>query len=409
MQEEIPHSRDVLVARRVALSSDASVTVTSLEIRGHTVRVIHISFKYGDNYALVHAADVGSVVERKSNISRLFGRLRSPREKLLMNVPGRHNHTVGQESNVLTVFGLKTFLLNPRLRDITLRWYSTWLRDELLPQLSGPPPVALLRDALSVGFKKTIVSLLHHMPSPDPVYGVCAAKRQASAFRRMEKQILRFKRIKQKLNKDMIRCPAPEFELLNDVPKVMTSLTAIQLDTTVAVQQDNIVVPCETLSTELTITTHSDHNMGVCSLSNSLVSDALHFDNRDMISTPLLSLPEETNFMSGADFDDVAQSCATDANMTEEHPRDMLVFEPPVLHHALRVFSHDPISPLSVAEPSETARNVMHTIWNVERPADNWLHLLHEHLRCFSLVAQQCRMESQLRAFHQTLPSLVAT
>jgi hypothetical protein len=83
-----------------------------------------------------HAADVGSVVERKSNISRLFGKFDSPSEKLLLHVAGAHNHVLGQEANVLTPQGIKRFLTVPKMLDAPPE-YGAWVLSTLLPAMEG--------------------------------------------------------------------------------------------------------------------------------------------------------------------------------------------------------------------------------------------------------------------------------
>lgn len=52
----------------------------------HKIRLIRVCNTETETVSMyAHAADVGGVVERKSNISRLFGKFESPAEKLLMN------------------------------------------------------------------------------------------------------------------------------------------------------------------------------------------------------------------------------------------------------------------------------------------------------------------------------------
>ena len=85
--------------------------------------------------AYIHAADLGSVVERKSNISRLFGKFESPSQKLLLRVVGTHNHTIGQEANVLTSNGVKRFLGVPKMQDAP-SGYAAWIQNVLLPVMS---------------------------------------------------------------------------------------------------------------------------------------------------------------------------------------------------------------------------------------------------------------------------------
>jgi len=53
-----------------------------------------------------------------------------------MNVPGPHNHTVGQESNILTVAGLNTFLATNKMKGQSN--YAQWIINELIPKLQNP-------------------------------------------------------------------------------------------------------------------------------------------------------------------------------------------------------------------------------------------------------------------------------
>ena len=100
----------------------------------HRIRLIEVEdLKTGQRNVFAHGADVGSVVERKSNISRLFGKFTSPDEKLLMNVPGPHNHTVGQESNILTELGIRRFLETNKMKG--QEHYKQWILSTLIPRL----------------------------------------------------------------------------------------------------------------------------------------------------------------------------------------------------------------------------------------------------------------------------------
>ena len=102
----------------------------------HRIRLIEVEdLKTGRRSVYAHGADVGSVVERKSNISRLFGKFTSPNEKLLMNVPGPHNHTVGQESNILTEMGIRRFLDTNKMKGQD--HYRHWIVQHLIPRLSN--------------------------------------------------------------------------------------------------------------------------------------------------------------------------------------------------------------------------------------------------------------------------------
>jgi len=98
----------------------------------HSIRILTVTNH--ETHAVesfVHAADLGGVVERKSNISRLFGQFNSPAEKVLMNVTGTHNHSIGQESNVLTRAGVLRFFDCSKMRGQTQ--YREWIEDVILP------------------------------------------------------------------------------------------------------------------------------------------------------------------------------------------------------------------------------------------------------------------------------------
>ena len=106
----------------------------------HRIRLIEVEdLKSHRRSVYAHGADVGSVVERKSNISRLFGKFTSPNEKLLMNVPGPHNHTVGQESNILTEMGIRRFLDTNKMKGQD--HYKAWIFTHLIPRLTIGEPV----------------------------------------------------------------------------------------------------------------------------------------------------------------------------------------------------------------------------------------------------------------------------
>jgi len=97
----------------------------------HSIRILTVTNH--ETHAVesfVHAADLGGVVERKSNISRLFGQFSSPAEKVLMNVTGTHNHSIGQESNVLTRAGVLRFFDCSKMRGQTQ--YREWVEDVIL-------------------------------------------------------------------------------------------------------------------------------------------------------------------------------------------------------------------------------------------------------------------------------------
>lgn len=116
-----PHIKDRLVrsAKKLLTAADGVNDAVQVQVipiyypakhapGAHKIRLIRVENTDGTTSAsgrarvlvsvYAHAADVGGVVERKSNISRLFGKFESPSEKLLMNVVGAHNHT-GKTTN----------------------------------------------------------------------------------------------------------------------------------------------------------------------------------------------------------------------------------------------------------------------------------------------------------------------
>ena len=132
------------------LGTDIVIEVTSVPcmfaVDSHTkIRIIRV-FRKSSMQVLagyVHAADLGGVVERKSNIARLFGKYASPEDKLLTKVVGAHNHTIGQTSNILSVAGVKQFLRCRKMQvsdstsDGKIRQYRAWIEETLLPIISS--------------------------------------------------------------------------------------------------------------------------------------------------------------------------------------------------------------------------------------------------------------------------------
>lgn len=99
-----------------------------------SIRVLRVIDAMGSpTLAYVHAGDLGGIVERKSNISRLFGGLTSPTQKMQMKCVGAHNHSVGQQSNVLTGAGVASFLTWKRT--FLFPRFATWVRETILPML----------------------------------------------------------------------------------------------------------------------------------------------------------------------------------------------------------------------------------------------------------------------------------
>jgi hypothetical protein len=94
------HIKDRLVksAKKLLTAADGVDTAVQVQVipiffpskgasGAHKIRLIRVFNTDTQRVSVyAHAADVGGVVERKSNISRLFGKFESPSEKLLMNV-----------------------------------------------------------------------------------------------------------------------------------------------------------------------------------------------------------------------------------------------------------------------------------------------------------------------------------
>jgi hypothetical protein len=100
----------------------------------HRIRLIRVPETPADEL-YVSAADLGGVVERKSNISRLFGKYESPGEKLLMDVRNERNQRVGQQFNVVTEQGVLRFLRSGKMKEDVR--YGDWIHSVLLPYLRG--------------------------------------------------------------------------------------------------------------------------------------------------------------------------------------------------------------------------------------------------------------------------------
>ena len=137
--------RCVVSAQKLLTDSSAvDLSLSIVHFHHHSIRIIHTHSASGQSACYVHGADVGGVIERKSNISRMFGQFESPREKVLMNVTGKHNHTVGQEANVLTVAGVERLMTLKKCAPNVE--YCDWLRTQLLPRLKEGNAVAVAEE-----------------------------------------------------------------------------------------------------------------------------------------------------------------------------------------------------------------------------------------------------------------------
>ena len=149
MAMEAKKRRCVVSAQKLPTdTSHLELTMSISHFQHHSIRIIHTHDRgTGQRATYVHGADVGGVIERKSNISRMFGQFESPREKVLMNVTGKHNHTVGQEANVLTVEGVKRLMGLKKCQPNVD--YQHWLRDVLVPRLQDGQEAHHAVEALS--------------------------------------------------------------------------------------------------------------------------------------------------------------------------------------------------------------------------------------------------------------------
>jgi len=97
-----------------------------------TMRIVQVPNK---TTKYVHGADLGQVIERGSNISRLFQDYESPREKLLCKVASDQNPTSGQKSNVISAEGVRRRFL-PLDKVTKYSAFLNWINFTLLPRLS---------------------------------------------------------------------------------------------------------------------------------------------------------------------------------------------------------------------------------------------------------------------------------
>jgi hypothetical protein len=155
-QQLLDGAKQHMVHRAVALEAtfgvNISIAVILIPYRRsegtYNVRVLRVYSKPSMTFTacFVHAADLGGVVERKSNIARMFGKYTSPEEKVLATVPGAHNHTIGQISNALSVLGVKRFLqccgkmrTSGTTSDSQIVHFRSWIEDTLLPLMACQP------------------------------------------------------------------------------------------------------------------------------------------------------------------------------------------------------------------------------------------------------------------------------
>lgn len=101
---------------------------------GTVAEQVRIATYEGTWYA--HAVDVASVIVRKSNISRLFGRYRIPTEKRRLSVLSSRSSKLGQNANVLSSAGVRRWRDSQRVQRFPA--YVQWIDDVLLPAMSAP-------------------------------------------------------------------------------------------------------------------------------------------------------------------------------------------------------------------------------------------------------------------------------
>ena len=84
-------------------------------------------------HVFAHCRDLATLVERKSNISRLFGRFKPRLDKIKLKVRSADNRVAGQCANLLTRRGVKRFLKLKRTQQHPD--YVEWIRRNLLPEM----------------------------------------------------------------------------------------------------------------------------------------------------------------------------------------------------------------------------------------------------------------------------------
>jgi hypothetical protein len=143
--------------RKVLLANDISTLIrdgshishikplsffNSAKNENHKIRVVGLENKLsGELTFYVHATDIGSLIERTSNISRLFGKFSTPYEKVIFPIVGSHNYERGQSSNALTVQGVEKFLQCKRMLDQPLEFkkqITQWVQKNIIQHMKRP-------------------------------------------------------------------------------------------------------------------------------------------------------------------------------------------------------------------------------------------------------------------------------
>jgi len=97
------------------------------------IKLVRIKNQQGEVFVYAHGASIGTVIIRKSNISRLLAHFKSPSEKVLLRTINFSDYSSGQECNVLTQDGIRAFI---SLKLMQKHYhYAEWLENSLIPKM----------------------------------------------------------------------------------------------------------------------------------------------------------------------------------------------------------------------------------------------------------------------------------
>ena len=134
-------NRGCILAEKLVIvpTQFSPLCVTQVEFEDNAYKYPIRLFRFkGDVF--IHASDLGSRIERKSNISRMFGSYATPRYKRVLSIHKKaimkHHNGIrfGQASNVLSVDGLKHFIATNKKLGLDPK-YKTWLKEGLLQKI----------------------------------------------------------------------------------------------------------------------------------------------------------------------------------------------------------------------------------------------------------------------------------
>jgi hypothetical protein len=97
------------------------------------IKLVRIKNQQGKVFVYAHGASIGTVIIRKSNISRLLAHFKSPSEKVLLRTINFSDYSSGQECNVLTQDGIRAFI---SLKLMQKHYhYAEWLENSVIPKM----------------------------------------------------------------------------------------------------------------------------------------------------------------------------------------------------------------------------------------------------------------------------------